>query len=910
MTYRAHVSFSRAWRGSVAGRAVLQRKCDCGSHTGGGECEDCAEKKQEIQRKGTGAAVDAVPPIVHDVLGESGRALDAEQSASMGASFGRDFSGVRIHTDARAAESARAIRAQAYTVGRDIVFGSGEYQPETRSGRHLLAHELAHVVQQDAATPAVPADIAFGDSASGEAAADRAADGIANGTNAEHAVRSDVGIQRQAADESESAPAGGTDCIEEVVGEDIPSLLQSGAVTVLEFGAPWCGGCVQNRRGLEELCKKFRTNPPPVQVRIYSINVDTAGNEEARAKYGDGKYGSLPQLYFYVGSTQKARYDQGIEPDAMAAIVGEQIEYASQSGAWRGAKKGAKWGMIPGAAVGLAGAIAVGAKSGLEGNSMMLGVLGTLAGGVAAGALIGGAIGAIAGAVGDDRNTGPKQQKRRKLQPKRRDASTSDPLERDADAWADRVAGDPAPARANARGEALDVPTRATMETHFGRDFGDVRLHRDADAHALAVGMDAYAVTRGSDIYFAADGYAPDTAHGRSILGHELAHVAQNASTGVGASESTLESEADRASMALGTGARADVRHASRQPQLAIKRWQKTLAGIGIGLAGGGLLGAGAGAGIAALTGGSVGGGALLGGLIGAGAGLIAGGLYGFFARNTTPEGIAETEALIQKRYGKYLRGGATGPLHNANVHVVSHTELCERNCCRTGHACDPGMVGWTDTGPQISPSLGPQHQSAPTQTQAPQPACCHGKQMEPASVEHPVIYYQRESKLAGTLMHEALHAHSHPDYAFLHNAINEGTTEYFTRKLQDDINMPYGNSAYADPDSGNWLGQVEKLVGLVGEETVARAYFGGAVPALHAAVNAKLGPCALITWAFSLQMESYRQADAIFEGRNQDYCKANLLPGVDPKSLTPSLKPAGQNAAQPQGAKREEKTP
>jgi len=64
---------------------------------------------------------------------------------------GHDFSKVRIHTDDQAAESARAINALAYTVGRDIVFGQGQYQPNTRAGAKLVAHELAHVLQQSGA---------------------------------------------------------------------------------------------------------------------------------------------------------------------------------------------------------------------------------------------------------------------------------------------------------------------------------------------------------------------------------------------------------------------------------------------------------------------------------------------------------------------------------------------------------------------------------------------------------------------------------------------------------------------------------------------------------------------------------------------------------------------------------------
>jgi pentapeptide MXKDX repeat protein len=65
--------------------------------------------------------------------------------------FGRDFSQVRVHQDARAAASAEAVGAQAYTVGRNIVFGEGRYAPQSSAGKELLAHELTHVVQQSAA---------------------------------------------------------------------------------------------------------------------------------------------------------------------------------------------------------------------------------------------------------------------------------------------------------------------------------------------------------------------------------------------------------------------------------------------------------------------------------------------------------------------------------------------------------------------------------------------------------------------------------------------------------------------------------------------------------------------------------------------------------------------------------------
>ena len=62
--------------------------------------------------------------------------------------MGHDFGDVRVHTDATASDSARSVNAQAYTVGSDIVFQSGTYAPDTDGGRHVLAHELTHVVQQ------------------------------------------------------------------------------------------------------------------------------------------------------------------------------------------------------------------------------------------------------------------------------------------------------------------------------------------------------------------------------------------------------------------------------------------------------------------------------------------------------------------------------------------------------------------------------------------------------------------------------------------------------------------------------------------------------------------------------------------------------------------------------------------
>ena len=87
------------------------------------------------------------PGVVDQALNSPGRSLDPAARAFMEPRFGQDFSAVRIHCGGTAEDSAMAVGARAYTVGQDIVFGRGEYAPETSGGRSLLAHELAHVAQ-------------------------------------------------------------------------------------------------------------------------------------------------------------------------------------------------------------------------------------------------------------------------------------------------------------------------------------------------------------------------------------------------------------------------------------------------------------------------------------------------------------------------------------------------------------------------------------------------------------------------------------------------------------------------------------------------------------------------------------------------------------------------------------------
>lgn len=177
----------------VQGR-VLRRKCACGTHAnGGGECEGCNNKRTLRRRAARATEHEAehgeAPRVVHEALRSPGHALDAGVRALMEPRFGHDFSRVRVHTDAKASESARAVNAAAYTVGRDIVFAGGLYAPHTSEGRGLLAHELTHVAQNANSTTDASAPIRVGPAGDRfESEADRHAEAAASGAPTRGAV--------------------------------------------------------------------------------------------------------------------------------------------------------------------------------------------------------------------------------------------------------------------------------------------------------------------------------------------------------------------------------------------------------------------------------------------------------------------------------------------------------------------------------------------------------------------------------------------------------------------------------------------------------------------------------------------------------------------------------------------------
>jgi len=176
---------------------LLQRKCSCGQHTGHGECAQCRKNKLHLQRRANasgrfppqgarggmlpaGTAIsqpgdrleieadrvanqvlrspaqdsdphpaDVVPqPLPRHASPSGGFSLPRPVNAFMAPRFGTDFAAVRVHTDREAARMSSALDARAFTFGSDVYFAEGQYRPGTEYGNRLIAHELAHVVQQ------------------------------------------------------------------------------------------------------------------------------------------------------------------------------------------------------------------------------------------------------------------------------------------------------------------------------------------------------------------------------------------------------------------------------------------------------------------------------------------------------------------------------------------------------------------------------------------------------------------------------------------------------------------------------------------------------------------------------------------------------------------------------------------
>jgi len=275
---------------------------------------------------------------VIDTLNAPGRPLDNATRAEMESRFGYDFAGVRVHTDEKAARSARAIDALSYTAGNDIAFAQGQYAPGTPRGRRLLAHELTHVAQQSRTSPEGDLSIAATDSP-----AEREADAVSAKVAAGGGLDAPVSASRGAIQRSAGGVVGG------VVGGLVGAALIAATLEVL----------LRDARPLtpdeiKEAKKVFGNSLNYGLVRIAESTVMTIGpGRPARTPFNtiffppgtQKKYPGkdlLPWLIHEMTHTWQTQHGIGVVEKTITALGGEKAyKYGGDQGlksAWAAGK--------------------------------------------------------------------------------------------------------------------------------------------------------------------------------------------------------------------------------------------------------------------------------------------------------------------------------------------------------------------------------------------------------------------------------------------------------------------------------------------------------------------------------------------------------------------------------------------
>jgi hypothetical protein len=477
-------------------RPILQRTCDCGEHTGGGECEDCKKKKKmPLQRQANGASAPAsAPPIVHEVLSSPGQPLDPDTREFFESGFGHDFSGVQVHTDWQAAESAKAVSASAYTVGENVVFGAGRYSPATHNGRRLLAHELTHVVQQKQDSTYSPQ------------------------------YRLEIGPPQDRFEREADQMADRIGEMDASQGQG-PNLPGPNLQTPNVFPTPFAPR-VQRAEASGSSAGSTGTAPGPSQATASLLVEDDAKNvqpgqmrkdafldklqasvcstaDEVLSSVGRSAQG-CPYIERWIGHlrSKSSRFvERGIRkyaPDSAGVTKAEDYIPFVTVRVRRGVTRWAKTGEITEVPEELQGQLS--AANALGAAEKLISRIGGALGGVAS--AVAGGVNKAVSAIGS-------------VFAKERDGGLRD-------------AGDPQAIQARLRsGNPLDAGIRSRMETAFGNDFSDVRVHKDSAAAELSTRLNARAFTIGSNVAFASGEYQPGTVIGDALIAHELAHVMQ-----------------------------------------------------------------------------------------------------------------------------------------------------------------------------------------------------------------------------------------------------------------------------------------------------------------------------------------------------------------------------------------------
>ena len=430
--------------------------------------------------------------------GGSGQPLPPGERAFFEGQLGYELSPVRVHADRRAAEAARALHADAFTVRGDVAFGEGRYQPGSADGRRLLAHELVHVIQQGAVPPLAGARAVATGTSDGNRIARRMSDGgpePAASVDPAGAPAPAPAEPTTAGPVAKPAPVAGAAGGGLIVDDEARSLLggqERKSAFLAELRVAVCAAADQ---ALARAGRDTRGCPYVERWLGHYANQPAAHLERAIRKFAPGAAG-VTSASAYVPLVA-ARIARGVESWAATGEIPDDIPDELRAELPGG-------GGIGGALSGVAGAV-------------------------------GGAVSAVAGAVGGALSAighlffkeGPP-------------GAARDGVDRTA--LSARLGG----------GRPLEGPTRARMEDAFGRSFDGVRVHDDAAAAGLSRDLGARAFTLGEHVVFSEHGYRPGTPLGDALLAHELAHVGQQGEARAAAPAARTEAapferDADRA---------------------------------------------------------------------------------------------------------------------------------------------------------------------------------------------------------------------------------------------------------------------------------------------------------------------------------------------------------------------------
>lgn len=558
------VHTSKSTPSALTSGMVLQRKCACGGSAGlSGECEGCKTNKllgKPIQKKlaisepgdayeqeadrvakqvvrmpsedvgkkqpasvnhpmvqcrvsSGGTDLAEAPSIVHDVLDSPGQPFDAVTRAYFEPRFQHDFSHVRVHATDAGEQSARAVNAQAYTVGHDIVFGEGGFPPQTDKGRYLIAHELSHVVQQSGSVGPRESHQGFTD--------------VARAVPSQKLVQRDEATGNSAPEScpfKEPVSAGVAKIIESELSRGRAANYDADELQTAFFHTH------NQREVIANCCNAELAAAEHYFYSRYSVaNHDYSPFEMKALVWG---YGVFKFLVPRLGNCPKSANTQGSQDWGYKGIQDAERDLFFQNLSQK--DKSSDENLMQAKP-------SIGTSTDpleLEADRVAERVIRMSP--------------AEMSRNQNDRITRPLVQRR---------ASTG--------TAAGRAEVPPIVHEVlNSRGQPLDPATRAFFEPRYGHDFSEVRVHTDEKAAKSARVVNALAYTVGRDVVFRAGQYALETMGGQLLLAHELAHVVQQSGLGGARSGEAHEAEAHLAADAVASDRTPSVALAAR-PSIA-----------------------------------------------------------------------------------------------------------------------------------------------------------------------------------------------------------------------------------------------------------------------------------------------------------------------------------------------------